>query len=134
MCIPIKMKNFFNAEISIYSLAGFFIYLFKDFLQRFSTKIFYVTVYVDFSQRCLKIFTKQIKCRYLHKINEKSRAGINEYFYLKTPYNGNSISSNEKSMNLMNIQIFSRRVFTFTQSLIFNGIFTSFSGKEWYFH
>jgi hypothetical protein len=28
---------------------------------------------------------KQIKCRYLHKINEKSRAGINRYFYIKNP-------------------------------------------------
>ena len=31
--IPIKMEDFFNAEISIYSCAGFYIYLFEDFLQ-----------------------------------------------------------------------------------------------------
>ena len=29
--------------------------------------------------------TKQIKCRYLHEINKKSRAGINGYFYIKNP-------------------------------------------------
>ena len=27
--------------------------------------------------------TKQIKCRYLNKINEKSRAGLNGYLYIK---------------------------------------------------
>ena len=58
------MNVFLNVEISIYSRAGFFIYAFKDFW-RFSTK--------------------QIKWRYLHKINEKSRAGINGYFYIKNP-------------------------------------------------
>ena len=67
--IPIKMDDFliiYNAEISIYSRAGFFIYLSVDFLKdgrRFSTK--------------------QIKCRYLHKIKEKSRAEINGNFYIK---------------------------------------------------
>ena len=34
------MENFFNAEISIYSRVGFFIYLFEDFPQRFSTEDF----------------------------------------------------------------------------------------------
>ena len=33
-----------------------------------------------YSQRCTKIFYKTNKMRYLHKINEKSRAGINGYF------------------------------------------------------
>ena len=32
--IPIKIKEFSNVEISIYSRAGFFIYLFEDFLQK----------------------------------------------------------------------------------------------------
>ena len=40
--IPIKMKVFFNVEISIYSRAGFFIYSSVDFSQRCS-KIFYKT-------------------------------------------------------------------------------------------
>ena len=31
---------------------------------------------------------KQIKCWYLHKINEKSRAGINGYFYIENPLFG----------------------------------------------
>ena len=48
--ISIKMEVSLNAEISVYSRAGFFIYLFKDFLRR--------TVSVDFSQRCLKILYK----------------------------------------------------------------------------
>ena len=34
--IPIKMEDFFDAEISIYSRAEFFIYLFEDFILRFS--------------------------------------------------------------------------------------------------
>ena len=49
MRIPMKMEDFFNAEISFYSRRK---------------------VSVDFSQR---FSTKQIKCRYLLKIiNEKS--------------------------------------------------------------
>ena len=36
--IPIKMEDFFDAEISIYSRAEFFIYLFEDFIQRFSNE------------------------------------------------------------------------------------------------
>ena len=35
--------------------------------------------------RVRRFSTKQIKCRYLHKINEKSRAGINGYFCIKKP-------------------------------------------------
>ena len=35
---PLKWRIFFHAEISIYSRAGFFIYLIEDFLQRFSTE------------------------------------------------------------------------------------------------
>ena len=31
--VPIKIKGFSYVEISIYSRAGFFIYLFEDFLQ-----------------------------------------------------------------------------------------------------
>ena len=56
------MEDFFNAEISIYSRAEFFIYLFEDLFS-----------------------TNQIKCRYLHKINEKSRGGINGYSCIKKP-------------------------------------------------
>ena len=67
--IPIKLEDFFDAEISIYSRMEFLIYVFEDILQRFSTE--------ERVRRCSKIFTKQIKCRYLHKINEKSCAGIN---------------------------------------------------------
>ena len=37
--IPIKMKAFSYIEISIYSRAGFFIYLFKDFLQNMCIKM-----------------------------------------------------------------------------------------------
>ena len=40
--IPIKMKGFYYVEISIYSRAGFFIYLSLDFSQRYP-KIFYIT-------------------------------------------------------------------------------------------
>ena len=65
MSIPIKMKGFLNVEISIYSRAGFFIYLLKDFSQRFTTK--------------------QMK-EYLHKINEKSQAEIHGYFNIKNPF------------------------------------------------
>ena len=47
----------------------------------------------DFSFIRLQIFlkgvwrfsTKWIKCKYLHKINEKYRAGINGCFYIKNP-------------------------------------------------
>ena len=42
-------------------------------------------VSVDFSQRCSIFSSKQIKCRYLDKINGKSRTGINWYFYFKNP-------------------------------------------------
>jgi hypothetical protein len=38
MYIPIKMEDFFDAEISIYSAQNFFIYLFEDFIQRFSNE------------------------------------------------------------------------------------------------
>ena len=48
----------------------------------------------DFSFICPSIFlkevrkfsTKQMKCRYLHKINEKCRTRINGYFYIKKPF------------------------------------------------
>ena len=66
------MEDFFNAEISIYSRARFFIYLFEDLYKDF-LKIFLKDV--------RRFSTKDIKCRYLHKINEKSRAGINGYYY-----------------------------------------------------
>ena len=36
--IPIKMEDFFDAEISIYSRAEFFIYLLEYFIQRFSNE------------------------------------------------------------------------------------------------
>ena len=36
--IPIKMEDFFDAKISIYSRSEFFIYLFDDFIQRFSNE------------------------------------------------------------------------------------------------
>ena len=36
--IPIKMGDFFDAEIYIYSRAEFFIYLFENFIQRFSNE------------------------------------------------------------------------------------------------
>ena len=47
----------------------------------------------NFSFICLKILykdfrrfsIKNIKCRYLHEINEKSRTGINGYFCIKNP-------------------------------------------------
>ena len=74
---PLKCRIFFNAEISIYSRAEFCIYLFEDFLRR--------TVSVDFSHKCSKTFYKTNKSRYLNKRNEKSRAGINGYFYVKNP-------------------------------------------------
>ena len=52
--IPVKMKDFFNAEISIYSRAEFFIDLFEDFLQRFSTedrvRRFFSKMFEDFIQ------------------------------------------------------------------------------------
>ena len=74
------MEDFFNAEISIYSRAEFFIYLFedlcKDFLMKPRVRRFFSKMFEDLLQ-------KKIKCRYLHKINEKSRAGINGYFCIK---------------------------------------------------
>ena len=54
LTIPIKMEDFFDAEISIYSRAGFFIYLFEDFLQRFPIKPrvrrFFSKMFEDFLQ------------------------------------------------------------------------------------
>jgi hypothetical protein len=38
LTIPIKMVDFLDAEISIYSRAEYFIYLFEDFIQRFSNE------------------------------------------------------------------------------------------------
>jgi hypothetical protein len=79
--LPLKWRNFIMPKYSFIPARNIsFIcskILYKDFLRR--------TVSVDFSQRCSKIFYKQIKCRVLHKINEKSRAGINGYFYIKNP-------------------------------------------------
>ena len=44
------MADLFDAEISIYSHAEFFIYLFEDFLQRFSTE-----------ERVLRFFSKMFE-------------------------------------------------------------------------
>ena len=82
MSIPIKMEDFFYAEISIYSRAEFFIYLFEDFIQRFSNETPCPLIYLKDVRR---FSTKHIKCRYLHEINEKSRTGINGYFFIKNP-------------------------------------------------
>ena len=57
--IPIKMAGFFIYFSQIYSK------IFLKYIRRFSKK--------------------QIKCMYLHKINWKSRAGINGYFFIKNP-------------------------------------------------
>ena len=80
--IPIKMEDFFDAEISIYSVAEFFIYLFEDFIQRFYNETPCPQIFLKDVRR---FSTKHIKCRYLHKINEKSRTGINGYFCIKNP-------------------------------------------------
>ena len=75
MIIPLKMEDFFNAEISVYSRAGFFIYLFKDFLRR--------TVSVDFSQICLKILYKTNKMQAFSWIKWKIPRGNKGNFYIK---------------------------------------------------
>ena len=55
MLIPIKMEDFFNAEISIYSRAEFFIYLFedlyKDFLMKPRVRRFFSKMFEDFLQK-----------------------------------------------------------------------------------
>ena len=52
MRIPIKMEDFFNAEISIYSRAEFFIYLcedkYKDFLMKPRVRRFFSRMFEDF--------------------------------------------------------------------------------------
>ena len=52
--IPIKMEDFFNAEISIYSRAKSFIYLFedlyKDFLMKPRVRRFFSKMFEDFLQ------------------------------------------------------------------------------------
>ena len=73
-------KVFFNAEISIYSRAGFFIY----FMQM---PAFYL-----FCRKSSNIFEKNLRTRgfirnslykIFEQINEKFRAGINGYFCIK---------------------------------------------------
>ena len=105
--IPIKMKYFFEAEISIYSRAEFFIYMFEDFLQRFLLR----TVSVDFFSKMLEDFsTKHIKGRYLHEINEKFRAGINGFFCIKKilHFNGNGYFCVKKYFILMGMYTFNK--------------------------
>ena len=81
-------KGVFNAEISIYSRAGFLIY----FMQ---IPAFYV-----FCRKSSNIFEKNLRTRgfirkslykILEQINEKFRAGINGYFCIKKilHFNGN---------------------------------------------
>ena len=52
--IPIKMEDFFNAEISIYSRTEFFIYLFEDlykaFLMKTRVRRFFSKMFEDFLQ------------------------------------------------------------------------------------
>ena len=76
------MEDFFDAEISIYSRAEFFIYLFEDFIQRFSNETPCPYIFLKDVRR---FSTKHIKYRYLHEISEKSRTGINGYFCIKNP-------------------------------------------------
>ena len=103
--IPIKIEDFFNAEISIFSCVGFFIYLFEDFLRR--------TVSVDFSQDVRRFSTKHIKCRYFHEINEKSRTGINGYFCIETPYYRNGISNKMENFLMQKYPFIPARDFSF---------------------
>ena len=62
--IPIKMKRFSYVEISNYSR-----------IRGTCPQIFLIDV--------LRFSTKQIKCSYLQKINQKSRTRLNGYFYIK---------------------------------------------------
>ena len=57
---PIKMEDFFDAEISIYSRPGFFYLFVRRFSKRFSVD-FSKRFSVDISQRRSKIFYKTNK-------------------------------------------------------------------------
>ena len=60
--------------------------IFHIFVGRFSKKIFYGGPCPQIFLKDVRRFsTKQIKCWYLHKINEISCARINGYFYIENP-------------------------------------------------
>ena len=84
---PLKWRIFLIQKYPFIPRGIFHLFV-RRFIQRFSNETPCPQIFLKDVRR---FSTTQIKCRYLHKINEKSRAGING---LKNPYYGNDISTN----------------------------------------